>query len=223
MTASKLAPLGPDVPQSTHRQEPSSSPNFLSTTLYLQFIYVFSLGNTKIGVEWAALHRSRWTLACRIMLLAAIINRNRNEQTEKTSCRNLRFCKIHYGRALVAKSRIGDKAGILSNFGIQTVPDRYLCPQKPAAAVDRPMETHTWDSEKTRFSESLIVEDFFDIIPHRFVSPVKRGFHWSYSMNTVQTLVTAFLKIWKIASPLSMRYRINKLCNRWSFRLILIL
>jgi hypothetical protein len=35
-------------------------------TLYLQFrsdfqLYVFSLGNTKIGVEWAALHRSRWT------------------------------------------------------------------------------------------------------------------------------------------------------------------
>ena len=59
-------------------------------------------------------------LACRIMLLAVIINRNRNEQTEKTSCRNLRFCKIHYGRALVAKSRIGDKAGILSNFGIQS-------------------------------------------------------------------------------------------------------
>jgi hypothetical protein len=51
----------------------------------------------------------------------------------------------------VAKSRIGDKAGILSNFGIQTVPDRNLCPQKPAAAVDRPMETHTWDSEKNAF------------------------------------------------------------------------
>ena len=38
-------------------------------------------------------------IACRIMLLAAIKNRNRNEKTEMASCRNLRFLWIHNGRA----------------------------------------------------------------------------------------------------------------------------